>query len=155
MKVDRHTHTLEEIQELEAWFENHKGELPDSLQIDASIYARQAASKILLTSAEGYYNTIRNSNSISERWSLALEMKDIYQTGKFVTDGMNYAAKSNLDYARRLHQSADYSSAINYYDRVINESIVDRLIRNQALVHKIQASSKLTFRTATDYYEDI
>ena len=38
MKVDRHTHTLEEIQELEAWFENHKGELPDSLQIDASTY---------------------------------------------------------------------------------------------------------------------
>lgn len=34
----KRTHTIEEIQELQAWFESITGKLPDTMQIDSSAF---------------------------------------------------------------------------------------------------------------------
>lgn len=38
MKVEKRTHTIEEINELKAWFEPRLAELPETMQIDSSAF---------------------------------------------------------------------------------------------------------------------
>ncbi len=54
MKGDKHTHTLEEIQELEVWFESHMSEFPDTLQIDASTYTPDLKETISMLFEQAY-----------------------------------------------------------------------------------------------------
>ena len=69
MKVDRHTHTLEEIQELEVWFESHMSEFPDTLQIDASTYTPDLKETISMLFEQAYI-TCGNSKMQGCVWLL-------------------------------------------------------------------------------------
>ena len=38
MKIVNRTHTIEEIDELKIWFQEHQNQLPETMQIDSSAY---------------------------------------------------------------------------------------------------------------------
>lgn len=39
MKINKRTHTIEEIDELKGWFQEHESQLPETMQIDSSAFS--------------------------------------------------------------------------------------------------------------------
>ena len=85
MKVDRHTHTLEEIQELEAWFKGHMNELPDALQIDASTFTPDLKETVGMLFEQAYI-TCGNSKMQGCVWLLK-KIRDKVEGGGGVSSG--------------------------------------------------------------------
>ena len=85
MKVDRHTHTLEEIQELEVWFESHKNEFPDAFQIDASTFTPDLKETISMLFEQAYI-TCGNSKMQGCVWLLK-KIRDKVEREKETSSG--------------------------------------------------------------------
>src|SRR5699024_6226488 len=69
--------------------------------------------------------------------------KELFKTGTYVTEGINVAARSSLNYGIRLHKAKKFELATNYYNRVINEPLVETLTFNKAESYYYLAKNNL------------
>jgi len=54
MKIDKRTHTLEEINELKAWFDAHEDSYPETMQIDSSAFTPNLKETISMLFEQAY-----------------------------------------------------------------------------------------------------
>lgn len=54
MKIVNRTHTIEEIDELKIWFQEHHNQLPETMQIDSSAYTPDLKETISMLFDQAY-----------------------------------------------------------------------------------------------------
>ena len=54
MKIVNRTHTIEEIDELKNWFQEHQNQLPETMQIDSSAYTPDLKETISMLFDQAY-----------------------------------------------------------------------------------------------------
>ena len=54
MKIVNRTHTIEEIDELKIWFQEHQNQLPETMQIDSSAYTPDLKETISMLFDQAY-----------------------------------------------------------------------------------------------------
>ena len=54
MKIVNRTHTIEEIDELKIWFQEHQNQLPGTMQIDSSAYTPDLKETISMLFDQAY-----------------------------------------------------------------------------------------------------
>lgn len=122
------------------------------LRSEVTIYNRQATNGETLKTAYQYVNQISNAQQASSAWTLAQNFKRDYPNDHRVTGALNQAAERNFILGKDAHQSNNYQLAINYYNRIINEQLVNNSIKTEVNIYHRQASNDETLKTADIYY---
>lgn len=126
----------------------------DEISTVVTVYQQQASNKKMLKTANDYYRLIIDARQASDAWEYAQQFKHDYPNDKRITEAINRAGERNFILGKNAHLNSDFELAINYYERLINESVINNPVREEAIRYHKQAVNEEVLRTADDYYQD-
>lgn len=112
-----------------------------------------AENKQKLLSADDYYNQAMNAFGVSDAWEASKAMKAYYSSDSRLATAINRVAERNLIQGKRVHTLKDYNGAVIYYNRVLDEDLVNNPLREQATVLRDLTLAKEEILTADGYYK--
>lgn len=124
-----------------------------SLRNEVIVYQRQASNNESIKTADVYYQGARDARQATDAWELAQKFKRDYPNDNRLQETITNAAMRSLILGQDAHQIKDFDLAIVYYNRILNESLINDEIRTEVNRYQLQASNKETLKTANNYYQ--
>lgn len=124
------------------------------LRLEVEILLEQSENGIPLKSAAQHYQEVVNASNATSAWNAAQEFQEAYPNDPRVSDAINMAVDRMLSMGQSNHRAGNYSNAIFYYSRIVNEPAVNSSLQNEASVYLTQAENGQNLRTADSYYRD-
>ena len=127
----------------------------EPLQSEARALKEQALQILNEQSADAAYEKFKETYFVSEMWTISQEFKENFPNDPRVSEVVNLAAVKNLEYGVRLHNNGTYDNAITYYNRILNEGLVDSHLQDEAEELKRQAENKLYEKSVVNYLDQV
>src|SRR5699024_7136096 len=126
-----------------------------TLKTRATIHRDQAEVKETYKSSFEYLQEVKRSGSVTEMWELAQESKTLFSSSDaYVVEAINYAAEKTLNYAIKQHQRGNYHASLTYYNRIINEELVEATLKTRATIYEEQREGKETKKSSSEYLQE-
>lgn len=122
-------------------------------KVAINAHIKQAENNYLFRSTSDYYNDVIEAKNATESWEIAKEGMELFSLDESIIEAFNQAVSRNYSLAQAYHRSKNFNAAIIYYDRIINEANVSKLIRDEAKSYRKQAENNFSFTTASKLYQ--
>lgn len=121
----------------------------------AATLLERATAEESLGYAATYYNNTINANSATAAWNAGQEFKSLYPNDSRLEEAINSAANRMFSMGQSSHRSGNFSNALFYYNRIINEPLVDSSLRSEAEIYRTQAEAGNSLVSSSDYYKSV
>src|SRR5699024_1482823 len=126
--------------------------ISESLRSEIGVYYEQASNKEILKTADDMFSEVINAPTASEAWSRALKYKELFQTHKNLEDAFTYDGKRILSMEITAHKNTNFSTELNYYRQILDESLTSANITNSAQMLYNLAKQNKKLQSASGYY---
>lgn len=122
---------------------------------ETSVYTSSNKARVNITlSADEIYNNVLSGQNASDAWTSANELKKHFPSDSRLVSAINNAAERILSLGQSNHRNRNYSRAIDYYNELLNESLVDKNIVKTAEYLNERASEQRGIEYAATYYNN-
>src|SRR5690625_4414160 len=99
------------------------------------------------------YEAVINASNASSAWMRAQEFKDTYPNDSRLEEAINVAADRIYSMGKANHKNNEFSVAIHYYERLINENLINEPLKQALNANYSQALNHVVFMTAEKIYD--
>lgn len=123
----------------------------DNLKTLATGYYNQVTTNRELMTPEDYFDKSLNTYQASDSWNQVQMFKSDFPNHHLLLTAISESADRNFKLGIRYHQDNNYNLAAIYYDRIINEILIEPNMRALATKFKQKASNSEALNTARFY----
>src|SRR5699024_4673177 len=105
------------------------------------------------SNATEMYEAVINASNASSAWMRAQEFKDTYPNDSRLEEAINVAADRIYSMGKANHKNNEFSVAIHYYERLINENLINEPLKQALNANYSQALNHVVFMTAEKIYD--
>lgn len=129
--------------------------VPSNIKASLNTLIDMAKSQERLGFASTYYNNVINANTATNAWNAAMEYKNLYPTDDRLVEAVNTAGQRIFSMGRSSQRSNRFEIAKHYYTLLIEESLLNQTLLDDALVRFAEVSNELNTSETDLFYATI
>ncbi|EXJ23299.1 N-acetylmuramoyl-L-alanine amidase [Alkalibacterium sp. AK22] len=121
---------------------SHNHVLPN-IKTEAQVLIKQAENRRELTTASQFYTQSMNAGSASQAWDIANEGLTYYPGQSSLVEALRSAADRVLSLGENSHKQGNFSTALIYYNRLLNNDNITHAMRTRVESYRYLATNHL------------